>query len=472
MNNMKEIDPRDKEYYRDKISTVDSAGKRVWIYPKAPKGKFYSARSIVAVFLLTLLFAGPFLTINDHPFLLLDFLGRKFYIFGITFWPQDLHLFGIALITLIVSIVLFTSVFGRIFCGWMCPQTIFMELVFRRIERWIEGGPKEQKKLSAASWTVKKIFMKGFKSLIFFAIAFIIGNTLLAYIIGKDELFKIITEPISEHFGGFTAMMIFSFLFFANFMFFREQSCTLVCPYGRLQDVLLDENSIVVHYDFGRGEPHGKGKRTKDSKFGDCIDCHHCVDVCPTGIDIRNGTQLECVNCTACIDSCNMIMDKVKKPRGLIRYDSYNNIAGNKKSIFNVRVVGYTAVLVVLLGVLSLLLASRKPIEATILRTPGTLYQEVIEDHITNMYNIKVVNKSYEKREISLRLVSPTTGVIRMVNKLSLVENDLNESVFFIDIPKSVISSTKVPITIEILSGGTPIEIYETAFVAPIIKTE
>lgn len=469
---MKEIDPRDKEYYRDKISTVDSAGKRVWIFPKTPKGKFYSARSIVAVFLLALLFAGPFLTISGHPFLLLDFLGRRFYIFGIAFWPQDLHLFGIALITLVVFIVLFTSVFGRIFCGWICPQTIFMELVFRRIERWIEGGSKEQKKLSAAPWTVNKIFKKVLKSLIFFAIAFIIGNTLLAYIIGKDELFKIITEPVAEHTSGFTAMMIFSFIFFADFMFFREQSCILVCPYGRLQGVLLDEDSIVVHYDFGRGEPRGKGKRTEDSKFGDCIDCHHCVDVCPTGIDIRNGTQLECVNCTACIDSCNTIMDKVSKPHGLIRYDSYNNIASGKKNIFNPRIIGYTTVLIVLLGVLSLLLALRKPIEATILRTPGTLYQEIVEDHITNMYNIKVVNKSYEKREISLRLVSPTDGVIRMVSKLSLAADDLSESVFFIDIPKSSILNTRVPIIIEVLSGGTPIEIYETAFVAPIVKTE
>lgn len=469
---MKEIDPRDKEYYRDKISTVDSAGKRVWIYPKAPKGKFYSARSIVAVFLLALLFAGPFLTISGHPFLLLDFLGRRFYIFGIAFWPQDLHLFGIALITLVVFIVLFTSVFGRIFCGWICPQTIFMELVFRRIERWIEGGSKEQKKLSAAPWTVNKIFKKVLKSLIFFAIAFIIGNTLLAYIIGKDELFKIITEPVAEHTSGFTAMMIFSFIFFADFMFFREQSCILVCPYGRLQGVLLDEDSIVVHYDFGRGEPRGKGKRTEDSKFGDCIDCHHCVDVCPTGIDIRNGTQLECINCTACIDSCNTIMDKVSKPHGLIRYDSYNNIASGKKNIFNPRIIGYTTVLIVLLGVLSLLLALRKPIEATILRTPGTLYQEIVEDHITNMYNIKVVNKSYEKREISLRLVSPTDGVIRMVSKLSLAADDLSESVFFIDIPKSSISNTRVPIIIEVLSDGTPNEIYKTAFVAPIIKTE
>ena len=276
------INPKGKDYYRDKISTVDSLGKRLWVCPKQPEGNFYNARTIVSIILLAILFTIPFLKVNGHPFLLLDFLGRKFYIFGIAFWPQDLHLFGIGLLTLVVFIVLFTSIFGRIFCGWMCPQTIFMEMVFRRIEYWIEGGSKEQNKLRSAPWNLNKIFKRVLKSVIFFAIAFIIGNTLLAYIIGKDEVFKIISEPASKHIGGFTAMMIFSFLFFADFMFFREQACILVCPYGRLQGVLLDPNSIVVHYDFSRGEPRGRGKRSTDSKLGDCIDCHHCVDVCPT----------------------------------------------------------------------------------------------------------------------------------------------------------------------------------------------
>ena len=266
---------------------------------------------------------------------------------------------------------------------------------------------------------------KGLKSLIYFTIAFIISNTILAYFIGKDELFKIISDPISAHISGFLAIMISSTLFYTNFMFFREQACTLVCPYGRLQEVLLDENSIVVHYDFSRGEPRGKGKRTENSKFGDCIDCHQCVDVCPTGIDIRNGTQLECINCTACIDSCNVIMDKANMARGLIRYDSYNNISGTKKRIFSPRVIGYTAVFILLISVLSLLLANRKLIEVTIFRTPGTLYQEMIDGHITNMYNIKVVNKSYEKQEIYLNLISPSSGEIRIVNELSLRENNL-----------------------------------------------
>ena len=235
----------------------------------------------------------------------------------------------------------------------------------------------------------------------------------------------------------------------------------------KTQGVLLDPNSIVVHYDFSRGEPRGRGKRSTDSKLGDCIDCHHCVDVCPTGIDIRNGTQLECVNCTSCIDACNIIMDKVDKPRGLIRYASYNSIAHGVKNLLNPRVFAYIAVLITLVGILSLLLASRKPIEATILRTPGILYQEIIEDHITNMYNIKVVNKSYDERDITLRLVEPTDGIIRMIKELKLNSDDINESVFFVDIPISSITNTRVPIIIDVLSNGESIETYETAFIAP-----
>ena len=464
------IDPRDKSVYRDKISTVDQSGKRVRLFPQKPKGNFYNARTFFTIFLLAIFFVGPFLKINGYPFLLLNILERKFYIFGIAFWPQDLHLFGIGLITLVVFVVLFTSVFGRLFCGWACPQSVFMEMIFRRLDFLIEGDENAQRKLSDAPWNLNKIFKRGIKYTIYFIIAFVIGNTFLAYIIGKDELFKIISEPVSMHIGGFTAMMIFSFLTFANFAFFREQACTLVCPYGRLQGVLLDDNSIVVHYDFGRGEPRGKGKRTESTKLGDCIDCHACVDVCPTGIDIRNGTQLECINCTACIDACNTIMDKVKAPRGLIRYASYNSIVGNKKKSFNLRIIGYISVFAIVFGILSALLVTRKPIETTILRTAGSLYQEVIDGYISNLYNIKVVNKSYEDRIITLELVEPDYGQIRMINTINLLKDNLAESAFFIDLPKDKINNTKILVTVDILSNGEKIETFKTAFVAPIIK--
>nr|MBC8478866.1 cytochrome c oxidase accessory protein CcoG [FCB group bacterium] len=355
--------------YRNKISTVDESGKRVWVYPKKPKGKFYTYRSLVSLFLLAVLFAGPFIMVNGQPILLLNILERKFFIFGTVFWPQDFHLFGLAIITLVVFIVLFTVVFGRIFCGWACPQTIFMEMVFRRIEYWIEGDANEQRKLNSSPMSSGKFFKKSLKHIIFYAIAFLIGNTFLAYIIGKDEVFRIISEPPAQHLAGLVAMIIFSFLFYGVFAWFREQVCTLVCPYGRLQGVLLDQNSIVVHYDFKRGEPRGKGKRAEASELGDCIDCFQCVEVCPTGIDIRNGTQLECVNCTACMDACDTIMDKVKKPHGLIRYSSYNAIQDGLKKIATPRALGYTGILFALLIFITVLLANRNPIETTVLRT-------------------------------------------------------------------------------------------------------
>ncbi len=462
------VGEHDTGEYRNRISTVDDKGKRVWVYPKKPGGPFYAARTYVSWVLLALLFSGPFITIGDHPLLLLDFIGRRFYIIGIPFWPQDLHLFGLAFISFIVFIILFTAVFGRVFCGWACPQTIFMEMVFRKIEYAIEGDAKEQKKLNNGPWNREKVFKKTIKVGIFYGISWIIGNTFLAYIIGKDALLDIITSPPSEHFAGFVAMIVFSFLFFGTFLWFREQVCTMVCPYGRLQGVLLDQNSIVVHYDFIRGEPRGKGKRKAESTLGDCIDCYQCVDVCPTGIDIRNGTQLECVNCTACIDACNAIMEKVEKPKGLIRYSSYNGIADKQSKLVDWRIGGYSAVLSILLGLMIFLLTTRIPIETTILRTPGVLYQETADELIRNLYNIKVVNKTYHDKPIQLKIQSPPNSRITMVAPLTVPSDDLGQTAFFIDIPKSKIREQKNPISIDVYSGSEFLETVKTTFIAPV----
>lgn len=455
----------DVEEYRNHISTVDDHGKRVWIYPKKPRGRFYNARTVVSWFLLAFLFAGPFLTIGGHPFLLLDFIGRKFYIFGVTFWPQDLYLFGLAFITFIVFIILFTAVFGRVFCGWVCPQTIFLEMVFRKIEYLIEGDARSQKKLDESSWTGEKIFKKTLKVFIFYVLSWLIANVFLAYIIGKDKLFDIITSSPTEHLGGFIAMVIFSFLFFGTYLWFREQVCTLVCPYGRLQGVLLDSNSVVVHYDFLRGEPRGKGKERND--LGDCIDCNQCIDVCPTGIDIRNGTQLECVNCTACIDACDAIMTKIDKPKGLIRYSSYNRILDNNTKIHNWRVVGYSTVLILLLSLMVFLIATRIPIGTSILRTPGVLYQELSDNVIRNLYDIKVVNKTYDEKTIHLEVREPENAKLTLVSELVISGDDLGQSVFFIDIKRDQLTRQKNRIKIEVYSGDELLETIETSFIAP-----
>ena len=302
---------RKSESYRDRISTVDQKGKRIWIYPKKPKGRLYNSRTLFSFFLLAILFAGPFIKISGQPILLLNFLERKFIIFGLAFWPQDFHLFALAMLTFIVFIVLFTAVFGRLFCGWACPQSVFMELVFRKIEYWIEGDARKQRALNEGPLTEEKVLKKGLKHAIFFAIAFLIGNTFMAYIVGIDQVKTIVSQPPWEHWSGFLAVSFFSLLFYANFAFFREQACVIVCPYGRFQSVLLDPSSIVVSYDFKRGEPRGKrSKKNPDAELGDCIDCHLCVDVCPTGASMKRADGIVlvdkhiCIGCRYCMMAC------------------------------------------------------------------------------------------------------------------------------------------------------------------------
>ncbi|MCB0263879.1 MAG: cytochrome c oxidase accessory protein CcoG [Calditrichia bacterium] len=460
---------KDSEKYRDHVATVDDEGKRIWVYPKKPSGNFYKARTYVSWVLLAFLFGAPFIKIGGQPLLLFNILERKFIIFGVKFWPQDFHLFALSLLTFIVFVILFTVVFGRLFCGWACPQTIFLEMVFRKIEYFIEGDSNQQRKLNKAPWNWEKIWKKGTKLSIFYALSFLIGNTFLAYIIGVDELFKIITDPPSQHLAGLTAMIFFSTVFFWVFSWFREQACVMVCPYGRLQGVLLDQNSIVVSYDFNRGEPRGKRRRNvTEANLGDCIDCTMCVQVCPTGIDIRNGTQLECVNCTACIDACDEIMDKVEKPRGLIRYSSYNGIVEGQKLKLTPRIVGYTLILTILLSLTGYLLTNRVPVETSILRTPGTLYQETPDGQYQNLYNIKVVNKTADEKVITLKL-NNIAGSIFMVSgdKLNVPNEGFGESAFFVRIPKEQILHQKTPIEISVIADGQELEVVKTAFFGP-----
>lgn len=459
-----------QEKFRDEIATVTKEGKRVWIYPKKPKGKFYSARNIVSLLLLLFLFLMPFIKVNGHPFILLNILERQFIIFGIAFGPHDFHLFVLAMIATIVGIFLFTVVYGRLFCGWICPQTVFMEMVFRKIEYWIEGDWKKQIALDKSEWTTEKVIKKFSKHFIFFALSFIIGNTFLAYIIGIDALFKIITDPPSQHLTGLTAMIIFSGVFYFIFARFREQACTLVCPYGRLQGVMLDQNSIVIAYDHLRGEPRGKFSKNSENVQGDCIDCNACVDVCPTGIDIRNGTQLECVNCTACIDACDSIMEKVKKPKGLIRYASKNEIEQNIRSIFTPRAISYTVILVLLVTLTTVLLVNRTDFELTILRTPGILYQDQPDNKISNIYDVRIINKTFESLPAELRLKNIEGEIKILGDDLHVDPQGIVEAKFLIILSKSDLKQTLTPVEIQVLSGTEVIDLIKTSFLGKVKK--
>ncbi len=458
----------DKDHFRDSLSTVDSAGKRVWLYPKKPSGKLYNARNFVAYGLLALLFAGPFLRINGLPVLMLNVVERKFIIFGGIFWPQDFFILLLAFLTLVVFIILFTVIYGRIFCGWVCPQTIFMESVFRRIEYLFEGDFMKQKALDKAPWDFEKIWRKGGKHLVFVLISFIIANTFLAYIIGSDELIRIMTDNPLNHLAGLGTLVVFTGIFYAVFAKFREQVCHIACPYGRLQGVMTDKNTITIIYDYLRGEPRGKMRKNTERTEGDCIDCNQCVQVCPMGIDIRNGTQLECTNCTACIDACDSIMDLIEKPRGLIRYDSEENVATGSKFRIGGRIISYSIVLLILASALVTMLVIRDNIDATILRTPGQMYQKTDHGTVTNLYNISLINKTQHEMPLTLKVISPEGGKIKMVgSELVLPGQGKTEGVFFIEIPQSVLKSINSKIKIGVYSGDELLIEEKTKFLAP-----
>ena len=467
--NLSKTGEGNKESFRDRIATVDESGKRKWVFAQKPKGKLYNIRSYVSWFFFLLFFSLPFIEVNEQPLFLFNVVKAKFILFGKVFWPQDFFIFGLGMLTFIVFIVLFTAAFGRLFCGWVCPQTIFMEMFFRKIEYFIEGDAAQQKMLAKAPWTGSKIFKKVSKHIIFYICSFIIANFFLSYIIGVKELWKIITEPVTQHIGGFLSLAVFSGVFYAVYAFFREQVCTVICPYGRLQGVLLDKNSMIVAYDYQRGEPRGKFNKKVERTQGDCIDCYQCVKVCPTGIDIRNGTQMECVGCTACIDACNAIMDKINKPLGLIRYASELGIEKKEKLQYTGRMKLYTVLLGVLMTVLAFLLVTRKEVDTTIMRTPGMLYQERGTDSVSNLYNIKVANKTTNSIPLQLKLEN-ASGQIEIVGGHSVQVKEQGEGTgsFFIILPRSIIHERKTLLKIGIYSNNKKIDVISTNFLGPV----
>lgn len=468
MSDVKHTNIIETEAFRDRIATVDESGKRKWIYAYQPKGKFYNIRTILSIFYFLIFFGLPFIEVDGRPLFQFNIPEAKFILFGKIFWPQDFFIFGLTMVTFVFFIVLFTAAFGRLFCGWACPQTNFMEMMFRRVEYWVLGDAPAQRQLKNAPWTGKKIFKVGLKHVLFFLLSFIIANFFLAYIIGIKELEKIITEPVTEHVAGFASIIVFSGVFYGVYAFFREQACTVVCPYGRLQSVLLDKNSMIVAYDYKRGEPRGNFKKQAELNLGDCIDCHQCVKVCPTGIDIRNGVQMECVGCTACIDACNHIMDSIDKPRGLIRYASENSIAKGEPLHYTTRMKLYTGLCFLLLAVLSVILLTRKDVDATVIRTAGMLYQERGTDSISNLYNIRMVNKTTQDLNIEIRLVD-AQGRIQMAGNpiIKMAKEAQAAGTFFVVLPKENIKQRKTMIRLAIFENGKEITITKTNFLGP-----
>ena len=456
------------EAFRDSITTINKEGDRAWIFPTKPKGKYYDFRTYFTWLYLVVLFVTPFIKYNGEPLFLFNVAEKKFILFGAIFWPQDFFIFGLGMLIFIVFIALFTVVFGRLFCGWACPQTIFMEMIFRKIEYWIEGDANYQKALKNTPWNLDKIKKRVLKFILFYSISFITANTLLSYLISVDSVFAILGN-IGEHTGAFIGIIIFTSVFFFIFWWLREQICLIVCPYGRMQGVLLDANTVVVAYDYVRGEDRHHFKKNEVRVGGDCIDCNLCVKVCPTGIDIRNGTQLECVSCTACIDACDHMMDSVGLEKGLIRYDSENGIKNKVKLAFTTRMKAYTAVLLVLVGVEVFLIATRSDFDATVLRVKGMLYQEQPNNQLSNLFTIKLVNKTRDRLPVELKIENFKDSKIQLIGKEIVVkEEGITEGEFFVYLNKADLTDRKMKLEIGVYSNGVKIKTVKTNFLGPI----
>jgi cytochrome c oxidase accessory protein FixG len=456
------------ESFRDSIATVNEQGKRAWIFPNKPHGKYYDFRTYFTWFYLIVLFVTPFIKYHGEPLFLFNVAEKNFILFGAIFWPQDFFIFGLGMLIFIVFIALFTVVFGRLFCGWACPQTIFMEMIFRKIEYWIEGDANYQKALKNAPWNFDKIKKRLLKFILFYSISFITANTLLSYLISVDRVF-IILGNIGEHTGAFAGILVFTTVFFFIFWWMREQVCLIVCPYGRMQGVLLDADSVVVAYDYVRGEDRHHFKKNEVRVGGDCIDCNLCVKVCPTGIDIRNGTQLECVSCTACIDACDHMMDSVGLEKGLIRYDSENGIKNKVKLAFTNRMKAYTAVLLVLISIEVVLITTRSDFDATVLRAKGMLYQEQPNNQLSNLFTIKLVNKTRDRMPVNLKIENFKDSKIQLIGKdIVIKEEGVTEGEFFVYLNKEDLTDRKMKLEIGVYSNGVKIKTVKTNFLGPI----
>ena len=386
------------------VTTINDDGSRYFLHPADVRGRWTLARRVVGLLLIAVYVLLPWIPINGNPAVFLDVENRMFHLFGLTLVPQDLWVMFFAISGMGFALFFITSLLGRIWCGWACPYTVFLDHVYRRIERWIEGDATARRALAQASWTPGKIAKRVTKHFLFVVIAAAIAHVFISYFVSLERLYGFMHEGPLEHATAFGVVLFLTLVLWFCFGYFREQFCIIMCPYGRLQSALTDDDTINIGYDEKRGEPRGaKGKAA-----GDCIDCRRCVQVCPTGIDIRNGLQLECIGCTACIDACDDIMTKVERPKGLIRYDSFNGFAGKKRRYLRPRVYAYCALAVLGLGALTLVASSKaRPFIATISRAGGAGFFSDANS-VRNIYKLRVFNKRNQTATITIHLGKKT----------------------------------------------------------------
>lgn len=387
----------------DSVTTINNDGSRPFIYPADVSGIFSIARKVSAFLLIALYLSLPWIKIGGFPAVFLDVANRRFHLFGWTFAAQDMWLTFFLISGLGFSLFFITALLGRIWCGWACPQTVFLDHVYRRIERWIEGNAIQRRKLADGPWTPEKVSKRVVKHGLYIIVSLLITHLFLAYFVSLKELWSMMHEQPAEHWSAFVFVFLAAGVLYFNFAWFREQLCIVICPYGRLQSAMIDDHSLIVGYDAKRGEPRGK---LGTPGTGDCVDCNRCVHVCPTGIDIRQGLQMECIGCTACIDACDDVMRRIHKPTGLIRYDSQTALAGGKTRWWRPRTMLYGVLLVVGISVASWAVSTLKPANASITRITGAPYI-VTEDAVRNQFLIRLLNKRAEITDFIVRVDSP-----------------------------------------------------------------
>ncbi|MEM7007643.1 MAG: cytochrome c oxidase accessory protein CcoG [Thermodesulfobacteriota bacterium] len=390
----------------DRPASMDESGRRVFIFPASVSGFWRRIRTIVQILLIIFFLVLPWIKIGGHQAILLNIGDRQFSIFGLTFWAHDAPLIFFILAFLTIGLAFITTVWGRIWCGWGCPQTVFIDGVFRRLEYWIIGSHIHQRNLAKAPWDIKKFFKLSLLWSLFLIVSLIIAHSFLAYFVGADRLVEMTQHYPRENWTIFLVMGFFTALIIFDFGWFREQFCIIMCPYGRFQSVLMDDDSLTVSYDPVRGEPR-RGTVEKD-KEGDCINCYKCVDVCPTGIDIREGLQLECIGCTACIDACDEVMEKIDKPKGLIRYATGNSIKGIKSKFLKPRVAIYSVLIVLVISALIFSISNREDILVTVLRGKDSPFQVVQTkdngEEIINHFKVHLKNQTFDVLNLKMQL--------------------------------------------------------------------
>jgi len=453
--------PRILESPEEVLTTLTKDGKRRWLYPVQSRGRFLSARRVLAWFFIFLFFAMPIIQLGGRPALMLDFVHREFAILGLVFYPTDTILMMIFMIGVLLSIVLITALLGRVWCGWACPQTVYLEFIFRPIERLVEGPEHVRKRRNERAKGWDWMWRKGVKMVIFLSLSLVLAHTFVAYFVGWEALLGWLRDDPRENWGFFLIMALTTGLVFFDFGYFREQMCTIACPYARMQSIMLDRDSMIVSYDPNRGEPRGKRSKkylaevelNQVESQGDCVDCKLCVRTCPTGIDIRDGLQMECVTCTQCIDACDHIMDQIGKPRGLIRYTSENILEGGTTKKFRPRTMVYSALIILIFSAFSVALSERAEYDINIGRVVGEPFTELPDGRIANRLRFRVRNQTPEASSFDIIPASPNDLELRIVGAtpIPLESGEMTRIEAWVVVPRDAFTETSIPGSFELV---------------------